>query len=187
MYFHYIVLRVSTPKIKETYTPKTLHNLSQEGLITCSFSKREESRDLWLFLDLETGGKESKPVTNRDFIVHQNSIVAAVNFEIPVAEILATSIDVFAHKRNASFRSYWFQIRPIYALCIRFPPRPSSRSSSPFRPADSTFFFFFFLLRFLLPFPPPFYRRIFPASSSVSLNATMPFNDDKTGYTVVWI
>lgn len=162
MYFHYIVLRVSTPKIKETYTPKTLHNLSQEGLITCSFSKREESRDLWLFLDLETGGKESKPVTNRDFIVHQNSIVAAVNFEIPVAEILASQ-----HRRIRSQTKRQFSkllvpnptdIRFMYPLSST----PFVPILVPFSPGWFRFFLFFFFASIPPPLPSSFLSSNFP-------------------------
>lgn len=116
-------------RIKNLFYLETEENLEIGNVYYLWLFPRNRSKGI---RNIETGGAGQ----NRDFIVHQNSIllpVAAVNFETCRYQ----RRPVFAHKRNASFRSYWFQIRPIYALCIRFPP-------CPFRPVDSAALLFFF-------------------------------------------
>ena len=83
---------------------------------------------------------------NRDFIVHQNSILplAAVNFGIPSRNLAG------AHQRHCRrctysrtrgsenrVRSYWFQTHPI--RFIRFPP-PSRPSAALCPPLEFRFF-----------------------------------------------
>lgn len=121
-------------------------------------------------------------LANRDFIVHQNSIllpVATVNFEIPET-CRYQHRPVFAHKRNVSFRSYWFQIRPIYALCIAFlhALRPDPRLALFARLIP---LFSFFCLLFLSDS-----CSSFPRVQLGFFKRT--FNDDKTGLGyITWI